>query len=165
MVCKGRLRHPSDASTRSVVRAGNDGWSLYGAQRSQPVASGGKWDGRMNGSNTRKPLRWVATGCLRRSMASAPISRSGDATGRRARLPLPLQRTQATPSPPRTSTQRPCADATERDCSSTTARPARRTHPRIRGRLSLRTRRVPVAGHVVAGRTVRMRGPVSSTRG
>ena len=44
----------------------------------------------------------------------------------------------------------------------------RRTHPRIRGRLSLRTPRVPVAGHVVAGRLclkVRMRGPVSSTRG
>ena len=46
--------------------------------------------------------------------------------------------------------------------------PARPTHPRIRGRLGLRTRRVPVVGHVVAGRLclkVRMRGPVSSTRG
>jgi hypothetical protein len=26
------------------------------SQRSQPVATGGKWDGRKNGSNRRKPL-------------------------------------------------------------------------------------------------------------
>ena len=35
-----------------------------GAQRSQLVAVGGKWDGRENGSDKRKPLPWVATGCL-----------------------------------------------------------------------------------------------------
>jgi hypothetical protein len=88
----------------------------------------------------------------REVLASAPISRSGDAT-RTTRAPTAATTTNTGhTSPPRTSTQRPCADATERDCSSTTARPARRTHPRIRGRLSLRTRRVPVAGHVVAGR-------------
>jgi hypothetical protein len=40
----------------------------YGAQRLQPVAIGGKWDGPQNGSDTRKPLRRVATSCLRRSM-------------------------------------------------------------------------------------------------
>jgi hypothetical protein len=60
MVCKGRLRRPSDASTRSVVRAGNDGWSLYGAQRSQPLATGGKWEGAENGSDNG---RFVAVGC------------------------------------------------------------------------------------------------------
>jgi hypothetical protein len=44
------------------------GWSLYGAERSQPVATGGKWDGRENGSDLRKPLLWVATSCRRDRM-------------------------------------------------------------------------------------------------
>jgi hypothetical protein len=56
---------------RSVARADNSGWSLYGAQRAQPVASGGKWNGFENGSNKPKPLPQVATGCLRRSMVSS----------------------------------------------------------------------------------------------
>jgi hypothetical protein len=30
------------------------------------VATGGKWEGAENGSDTRKPLPWVATGCLSR---------------------------------------------------------------------------------------------------
>ena len=34
----------------------NEGWSLYGAQRSQLVATGGKWEGAENGSDKRKPL-------------------------------------------------------------------------------------------------------------
>jgi hypothetical protein len=38
-------------------------WSIYGAERAQPMATGRKWDGRENGSNARKPLPWVATGC------------------------------------------------------------------------------------------------------
>src|SRR5919198_6697325 len=38
-------------------------WSVYGAQRSQPVATGGKWASRGDGSNTRKALPWVATSC------------------------------------------------------------------------------------------------------
>src|SRR5919108_1526793 len=29
-----------------VVMLDNEGWSLYGAQRSQLVATGGKWEGR-----------------------------------------------------------------------------------------------------------------------
>jgi len=37
------------------------GWSVYGAERSQLVATGGKWSGRENSSNRRKPLPWVAT--------------------------------------------------------------------------------------------------------
>src|SRR6266536_1459015 len=46
------------------------GWSLYGAERSQPVVTGGKWDGRENGSDLRKPLLWVATSCRRDRMVS-----------------------------------------------------------------------------------------------
>ena len=34
----------------------------------QPVATGGKWNGPKNGSDKRKPLPWVATSCLSRSM-------------------------------------------------------------------------------------------------
>jgi hypothetical protein len=46
----------------------NEEWSIYGAQRLQPVAIGGKWDARESGSDKRKPLPWVATSCLSRSM-------------------------------------------------------------------------------------------------
>jgi hypothetical protein len=51
-----------------VVRVDNEVWSLYGAQRSQLVATGRKWEGAENRSHKRKPLRWVATRCLSRSM-------------------------------------------------------------------------------------------------
>jgi hypothetical protein len=44
----------------SVGRSGNAGWSLYGAQWSQRVASGGRWPTPKNGSDARKPLPWVA---------------------------------------------------------------------------------------------------------
>jgi hypothetical protein len=40
----------------------------YGAQRLQPVAIGGKWDAPQDGSEKRKPLRWVATSCPSRSV-------------------------------------------------------------------------------------------------
>jgi len=56
------------AASRIVFRSDNAIWSLYGAQRSQPVATGGKWDGADNGSNKQKPLPWFATGCLSRSL-------------------------------------------------------------------------------------------------
>jgi hypothetical protein len=39
------------------------GWSVYGAQRSQPVATGGKCASPENGSNKPKPLPPVATSC------------------------------------------------------------------------------------------------------
>jgi hypothetical protein len=54
--------------TPLVVRSDNEGWSLYGAQRLQPVATGGKCECAGNGSDNRKPLPWAATDCLRRSM-------------------------------------------------------------------------------------------------
>jgi hypothetical protein len=38
-------------------------WSVYGAKRAQPVATGRKWDSRANGSNKPKPLPLVATSC------------------------------------------------------------------------------------------------------
>jgi hypothetical protein len=37
-------------------------WSIYGAERSQPAATGGKWDSPEKGKNKRKPLPPVATG-------------------------------------------------------------------------------------------------------
>ena len=72
-------RQQQGRGRRAVLILGNKGWSLYGAQRSQPVATGGKWDGRKNGSNRRKPLPRVATGCLRRSMVRAhpPLRKGG----------------------------------------------------------------------------------------
>jgi hypothetical protein len=56
--------------TPLVVRPDNEGWSLYGAgaQRLQPVATGGKCESAGNGSDNRKPVPWAATDCLRRSM-------------------------------------------------------------------------------------------------
>src|SRR5829696_10293482 len=60
-------RHTHDRA-HVVANADNKEWSLYGAQRSQRVATGGKWDGRKNGSNRRKPLPWLATSCLGCSM-------------------------------------------------------------------------------------------------
>jgi CBS domain-containing protein len=39
------------------------GWSINGAKRSQPVATGGKWESPENGLDKPKPLQWVATGC------------------------------------------------------------------------------------------------------
>jgi hypothetical protein len=39
------------------------GWSVYGAQRSQPVATGGKCASPENGSNKPKPLPPIATSC------------------------------------------------------------------------------------------------------
>jgi hypothetical protein len=53
---------------RGVVAITGNGGSLYGAQRSQPVATGGKWPAVGNGSDRPKPLPWVATGCRRSSM-------------------------------------------------------------------------------------------------
>jgi hypothetical protein len=46
----------------SVARADNEGWSVYGAPRSQPVATGRKWNTAESRSNRRKPLPW---GCDR----------------------------------------------------------------------------------------------------
>ncbi|MBN2839635.1 MAG: hypothetical protein JXP37_01580, partial [Coriobacteriia bacterium] len=58
-----------DLSARgNVAKVDNSGWSLYGAQRSQPVATGSKRDGAENGSLKRKPLPSVATSCPTRSM-------------------------------------------------------------------------------------------------
>jgi hypothetical protein len=38
------------------------------ARRSQPVATGGRWEDAENGSASANRLPWVATGCLSRSM-------------------------------------------------------------------------------------------------
>jgi len=38
------------------------GWSVYGAQRAQPVATGGKWDALENRSNRPIRNRWQPHG-------------------------------------------------------------------------------------------------------
>jgi hypothetical protein len=71
-----RLRHPlrtmllraTGYGPGLVANGDNEAWSLYGAQRSQLVATGRKWEGAENGSLKRKPLPRVATRCLSRSM-------------------------------------------------------------------------------------------------
>jgi hypothetical protein len=55
-----RTRYRAAAARHPVTKADNEGWSLYGAQRSQPVATGGKSDTAENGSDERNPLPWVA---------------------------------------------------------------------------------------------------------
>src|SRR5262249_19539457 len=68
-------------------------------------------------------------------------------------LPAPLQRAQAARRATTAAPRRPQPNAAERDRSLTPPRPPRRTHPRIRGRLSLRT--VSVLG-VRSGAVVRL---------
>jgi hypothetical protein len=58
-------------------------------------------------------------------------------------LPPPLQRAQAAPCAPPAPTERPRPNAAAPDRPPTPARPHRRTHPRIRGRLKMRTLRGP----------------------
>src|SRR6266511_4264984 len=56
-------------------------------------------------------------------------------------LPPPLQPAQATPRAAAAAAGQPRPNAAERDRSLTPPRPPRRTHPRIRGRLNLRSER------------------------
>jgi hypothetical protein len=56
-------------------------------------------------------------------------------------LTQPLQPTQATSSAPASAAQRPRPDATQLGRPPTLTRTPWRTHPRIRGRLNLRTLR------------------------
>ena len=39
------------------------GWSIYGAERTQPVAIGGECESRENGSNKPNPLPPIADSC------------------------------------------------------------------------------------------------------
>ena len=52
-----------DSRLQRVAKRDNSGWSVYGAHRSQQVATGGKWGDTEHGSGKRNPLPWVATGC------------------------------------------------------------------------------------------------------
>jgi catechol 2,3-dioxygenase-like lactoylglutathione lyase family enzyme len=65
----GYVRRDSGESDDFVLLGPPDGapevWSVYGAERSQPVAIGGKWDGPDRGSNKPKPLPPIATSCRR----------------------------------------------------------------------------------------------------
>jgi hypothetical protein len=65
----GTPRTPEAApASRDVARAENKGWSLYGAQWAQPVATGGKSQRRETAEASQEPLPWVATGCGRKPM-------------------------------------------------------------------------------------------------
>jgi hypothetical protein len=63
------LRRQREARARVAVSAERaqavEVWSVYGAERSQSVATGDKCDGGECGSNRQKPLPWVATSCHR----------------------------------------------------------------------------------------------------
>jgi putative transposase len=75
--------------------------------------------------------RWVRTlraDCLDRILYPRPPP----SRARAPRLPLSLQRAQATSRAPPPTTERPRPNAAERDCSPTSSRPPRRTDPRIR---------------------------------
>jgi len=67
--------------TSSVAISDYAGWSLYGAPWLQPVANSGKSTEHGNGGNTPKPLPWVATGCLRRSMVRRGVDGSSPSEG------------------------------------------------------------------------------------
>jgi len=49
-------------------RSKRRGWSIYGAQRAQPVATGGKWDTLENGSNRPIGNRWQPTATVSERM-------------------------------------------------------------------------------------------------
>jgi hypothetical protein len=51
-----------------VVYTDDRGWSIYGAERAQPRATGGKWSTHEIDRIKPKPLRPVATGCRRDGM-------------------------------------------------------------------------------------------------
>ncbi len=52
-----RLNFESD---RPVTHVASGGWSVYGAERSQPAATGGKWKERGNGKEYAKALEYRA---------------------------------------------------------------------------------------------------------
>src|SRR6266576_5471653 len=45
-----------------------NGWSIYGAQRAQPVATGGEWDALKNRSNGPTRNRWQPTATVSQRM-------------------------------------------------------------------------------------------------
>lgn len=78
---------------------------------------------------------------------SNPDPRPPPPRARAPHLPSPLQRPQAAPCAPATAARRPRPNAAKRHRSLTPPRPPGRTHPRIRGRLNLRTLRAEFNGH------------------
>ena len=85
----------------------DNGWSIYGAERSQPVAISRKWEGAENASIGRKPLPWVATGCRDPKMVSvhpftkgrgSPLWLRKKCQVLRTRGPTGLDRATLTPS-------------------------------------------------------------------
>src|SRR5215218_11093566 len=67
---RGRRTEPRDEFVTDITRSENEGWSGYGAERSQPVATGGKCNAVETRRNRPKPLPWVATSCRGHDMVS-----------------------------------------------------------------------------------------------
>jgi hypothetical protein len=49
-------------------------WSIYGAQRAQPVATRGKWEGAENGSNRPIGNRWQPTATVSERMVKSMLA-------------------------------------------------------------------------------------------
>jgi hypothetical protein len=65
---RGSLGGPSARNPSSHPGSARRVWSVYGALRAQPVATGGKSEDPGNGGNKPKPLPPVATSCRRTLM-------------------------------------------------------------------------------------------------
>src|SRR5215207_3346843 len=69
--CRQQGSRPSTCSRqgrRSRAEAVARGWSVYGVERLQPVATAGKYGNVEKGSDSRKPLPLVAINCRRNAM-------------------------------------------------------------------------------------------------
>jgi hypothetical protein len=77
------LRRRAQHSTRQMAgrpkpcghrRFPAKGWSIYGAQRAQPVATGRKWEGPENGSNKPIGKRWQPTATVSERMVKSTFA-------------------------------------------------------------------------------------------
>ena len=93
------------------------------------------------GAERERPRRTLSTHAPRRLPRPDPHPWPLPPRARPPCLPPALQRTQAAPGTTPSPAQRPQPNALERGCPCTPSRPPRRAHPRIRGRLNLRTLR------------------------
>jgi hypothetical protein len=101
-----------DRNRPSRQRSRRRGWSIYGAEGSQPGATGGKWDGAENGSNKPKPLPSVAVSCVHNHMVRRRIATA-------CRLPLlAREEVDLRASEKRSSPANPKARRTREDVNS-----------------------------------------------
>jgi hypothetical protein len=158
----------------------------------QPVAISGKWNGPRNRENKRKPLPWIATGCVRRSMvrrgstvrvrqrASAYLLLTAFSVVRedghgRFRRPRSVRASDGPRSPSSSPRQMLPSERSRARCSSASRSPASPSSPtraspgRVRGLDGRSPSRVPSSrsrGQAAPIRIARARAPVDriSTR-